>query len=205
MSHVPQPNVKNERMNLVEFKASVNSQLDKLITLFGPDFSMREVDLLVVLASEALRSGGLVRSLTYGNSPLMRAFSEACGASSAQPQRLTDKEYYTRCFLHEFMGDGVNNADRKHASHQLGLLDPERFTRWHDGPPPSLGWWPTQLRGKKSNALRWWDGKQWSFPVWSSDPPYIVSLTSGTPAWAEYQPQVQWRHRPTSWPVESFT
>lgn len=108
---------------------------------------------------------------------------------------------YTRDFSSAF----ADNADRKHADHMLALVDPERFTRWHDGPPPSLGWWPTQLRGKKSNALRWWDGKQWSFPVWPSDPPYIVSVTSETPAWDEVQPQIQWRHRPTSWPVESFT
>ena len=38
------------------------------------------------------------------------------------------------------------------------------MTKYHSGPPPSIGWWPTRI-GKSCREYRWWDGKRWSWPA----------------------------------------
>lgn len=35
------------------------------------------------------------------------------------------------------------------------------MTQWHEGPPPSIGWWPASTV-RNSDAIRWWDGREWS-------------------------------------------
>lgn len=32
------------------------------------------------------------------------------------------------------------------------------MNEWHHGPPPCIGWWPTE-----SDWFRWWDGECWSY------------------------------------------
>lgn len=32
---------------------------------------------------------------------------------------------------------------------------------WHTGAPPSIGWWPASIM-RDAEAIRWWDGKDWS-------------------------------------------
>lgn len=39
------------------------------------------------------------------------------------------------------------------------------MTKWHKGPPPSIGWWPAGIT-KQIDLLRWWNGEYWSVPVW---------------------------------------
>ena len=41
-------------------------------------------------------------------------------------------------------------------------------TKWHKGPPPSVGWWPASFCGGL-DSYRWWNGKKWSVPVSSSE------------------------------------
>jgi hypothetical protein len=33
--------------------------------------------------------------------------------------------------------------------------------KWHDGPPPHVGWWNAS-RTKQAITWRWWDGENWS-------------------------------------------
>lgn len=33
---------------------------------------------------------------------------------------------------------------------------------YHDGSPPSAGWWPTVSHLPNLYAMRWWNGKEWS-------------------------------------------
>jgi len=38
-------------------------------------------------------------------------------------------------------------------------------TVWHDGPPPHVGWWVASSL-EDELCWRWWNGKEWSYPVW---------------------------------------
>ena len=73
---------------------------------------------------------------------------------------------------------------------------------WHKGPPPSVGWWPASMF-KDDEAVRWWDGKQWSADAW---PDYSAAAAA---ARAKIRgpdvSNVEWRHRPESWPKRSRT
>lgn len=33
--------------------------------------------------------------------------------------------------------------------------------KWHNGTPPSIGWWPASF-GRNKDSIRWQDGKLWS-------------------------------------------
>lgn len=37
-------------------------------------------------------------------------------------------------------------------------------TRWYEGPPPEIGWWPASVAWD-TESIRWWNGKEWSLPV----------------------------------------
>lgn len=44
-------------------------------------------------------------------------------------------------------------------------IEPKVLSGWRKGPPPCVGWWPASVL-RNTQALRWWDGKQWS---WAAD------------------------------------
>ena len=74
-------------------------------------------------------------------------------------------------------------------------------TKWHNGPPPSCGWWPASAcRDKK--LFRWWNGRFWSWGVQEYSHTFTVQ---------EYSQKraevcgIEWTERPKSWPARSFT
>ena len=76
------------------------------------------------------------------------------------------------------------------------------MSKWHKGPPPSVGWWPASVRGMEG-IYRWWDGRRWSAPVMSQEPADFAghAATIKKPG----QKDVQWQHRPANWPERSKT
>lgn len=77
-------------------------------------------------------------------------------------------------------------------------------TVWHEGPPPSIGWWPASLvRNKK--CLRWWNGFAWSYAVYKADDPIVVARTAGRRAPTAVQGCIEWTHRPANWPERGRT
>jgi len=36
--------------------------------------------------------------------------------------------------------------------------------KWHNGPPPHVGWWNAS-NNKSPDVWRWWDGSRWSLSV----------------------------------------
>jgi hypothetical protein len=75
---------------------------------------------------------------------------------------------------------------------------------WHRGPPPSIGWWPTQ-EGESAFArgVRWWDGTRWSFAPRESDPPGIVQWCAEQRS--HMSPTLFWSERPAEWPSRGHT
>ena len=76
--------------------------------------------------------------------------------------------------------------------------------RWHKGPPPSIGWWPTRHYEQILTAdYRWWDGEVWSWPAFAHE--------SATKAahWAAKKElgrnDIEWTDRPKDWPERSKT
>lgn len=43
-------------------------------------------------------------------------------------------------------------------------IEPKVIGGWRKGPPPSIGWWPASCC-RNPRALRWWDGRRWSWAV----------------------------------------
>lgn len=75
-------------------------------------------------------------------------------------------------------------------------------TKWHSGPPPSLGWWPASI-GNMSGIYRWWDGIAWGEPCYKGTPIERVAQAARIRSWVSEQ--IQWQHRPASWPARSRT
>jgi hypothetical protein len=76
------------------------------------------------------------------------------------------------------------------------------MTKWHKGPPPSIGWWPASLCQDK-NSLRWWNGEYWSRAVKSN---FSMSLViKYAKMRAPFQSTIKWTHRPSTWPERSKT
>lgn len=79
------------------------------------------------------------------------------------------------------------------------------MTKWHSGPPPSLGWWPCEIRGWPYRGyLRWWNGRCWS---WAARP---NESAEDAARWANkldsYRAtDIIWSARPESWPERSKT
>jgi hypothetical protein len=74
--------------------------------------------------------------------------------------------------------------------------------KWQSGPPPSVGWWPTQ--DGFGPRLRWWNGKCWSVAVVQR----TTSERAGQFAGMETATPIQfikWSVRPKSWPEHSHT
>jgi hypothetical protein len=69
---------------------------------------------------------------------------------------------------------------------------------WHDGPPPSIGWWPASS-AKNPEYLRWWNGSCWSQPCRKGDPLLMVTFFAARPA--AHSSNIQWHLRPANWPA----
>lgn len=75
--------------------------------------------------------------------------------------------------------------------------------KWHSGPPPSVGWWPTS-RNVNIGNIRWWDGKNWSIEFWEGDTGF-VPMRDAHLHHSPFQNEIKWKHRPASWPARSRT
>jgi len=76
--------------------------------------------------------------------------------------------------------------------------------RWHKGPPPSLGWWPTKhYHNRDSATYRWWDGEVWSWPT------FMHESADKAARWAAKKEtlhvDIEWTDRPKNWPERSKT
>ena len=76
-----------------------------------------------------------------------------------------------------------------------------RDSQWHDGPPPSVGWWPASCTHDE-NALRWWNGNDWSSVCYQNDSSDYVACYAVK---RDDALRIKWQHRPASWPAQSFT
>lgn len=74
--------------------------------------------------------------------------------------------------------------------------------KYHSGPPPSIGWWPTSVIGYL--FYRWWNGKYWSCGVLGDAPMSRVKEMASRESLI-YPAAIQWAHRPKSWPKRSRT
>lgn len=81
-------------------------------------------------------------------------------------------------------------------------------TKWHKGPPPSIGWWQAS-NARQSRILRWWNGVHWSEPVHVTE---SAEKAARIAKFRDYGCSVQdiyegieWKHRPKSWPARSHT
>jgi hypothetical protein len=74
--------------------------------------------------------------------------------------------------------------------------------RWHKGPPPSMGWWPTLVLKTSLAGYRWWDGECWSWPSFAHE------SAAKAAHWAskkEDKHDIEWTDRPKNWPERSKT
>lgn len=79
------------------------------------------------------------------------------------------------------------------------------MTKWHSGPPPSLGWWPCRIKGwPDSNGLRWWNGRVWSWAALPGDSVENAARWANQTSPAASR-SIQWSARPDSWPERSKT
>lgn len=81
--------------------------------------------------------------------------------------------------------------------------------QWNDGPPPSIGWWPTRTRTIDDAypfmyALRWHDGVAWSIHAYESDCAEVAAVSAATHTGVQPQ-RIQWSARPSTWPQRSRT
>ena len=77
------------------------------------------------------------------------------------------------------------------------------MTKWHKGPPPSIGWWPASIQ-KDAGSLRWWDGECWSNAAEEKSSAWGVYLAATTRAFSR-QTDIEWTDRPEWWPARSKT
>lgn len=86
------------------------------------------------------------------------------------------------------------------------------MTTWHNGPPPSMGWWPTRVVSTNRHGpsflvvglLRWYDGRQWSGGVSTAGSARYAAIMAKTrAAWPDKR--IQWTDRTADWPERSRT
>ena len=75
------------------------------------------------------------------------------------------------------------------------------MTTWHEGPPPSIGWWPAS-RSREPDLFRWWNGKWWSVPARSWMTEEQAEVTAKLKSAVN---DIEWTDRPASWPERSRT
>ena len=79
------------------------------------------------------------------------------------------------------------------------------MTKWHSGPPPSMGWWPCRIGGEEFYIfLRWWSGERWSLAVSAKHSAESAAIIASTPTHYTTR-QIQWTARPADWPERSRT
>jgi hypothetical protein len=76
------------------------------------------------------------------------------------------------------------------------------MTKWHKGPPPSIGWWPASVN-RDENILRWWNGQYWSRALRSNDSIEIVEKFANVRTITHIP--IEWTDRPSTWPERSRT
>jgi hypothetical protein len=74
-------------------------------------------------------------------------------------------------------------------------------TKWHSGPPPSVGWWPAS-RFRDDAWMRWWDGERWSFAAHLS---FSAKQAEDKASMSADFTGINWTDRPASWPERSRT
>lgn len=79
---------------------------------------------------------------------------------------------------------------------------PEQKPKWHHGPPPSVGWWPT--RASWGESLRWWDGSRWSVGAFEHNSEVFAGEQATRPTSLDRR-LIMWTERPDSWPERSRT
>lgn len=75
--------------------------------------------------------------------------------------------------------------------------------KWKSGPPPAIGWWPTEEYS--GDALRWWNEKYWSIAIHPSASAKGAEYWACFPAPRTEENQIRWAHRPKDWPDRSKT
>ena len=79
------------------------------------------------------------------------------------------------------------------------------MTKWHSGPPPSMGWWPCKIKGWLAcGYVRWWNGQHWSLAVSAKRSAESAATIASTPTHYTTR-EIQWSERPDSWPERSRT
>ena len=73
--------------------------------------------------------------------------------------------------------------------------------KWHKGPPPSVGWWPAS-GFQFDDIYRWWNGTNWSKPAAKRDGKRLAAYMANLPSATD---DIEWQHRPASWPKRSRT
>ena len=69
---------------------------------------------------------------------------------------------------------------------------------WHKGPPPHVGWWPASAV-RKTNFLRWWNGRAWSGSVNMLANASTAAMIAKHEA-VSHLSDIEWRDRPNDWP-----
>lgn len=77
------------------------------------------------------------------------------------------------------------------------------MTKWHKGPPPSVGWWQASAF-RDPSMLRWWNGSYWSECAWKGCTERHIEHVSSNKAGFELY-EIEWKDRPKSWPARSKT
>lgn len=78
----------------------------------------------------------------------------------------------------------------------------EMSKQWFSGPPPTVGWWPASFT-RDATALRWWNGKCWSYAARRTYSQADVAWNASHPA--SEGDGIEWQHRPKNWPARSKT
>ena len=75
----------------------------------------------------------------------------------------------------------------------------------YEGAPPSIGWWPAGVFQKSAQSgmvLRWWDGKNWSFPAGTHNDSETAEQISRVKT---FRKKIYYTDRPKNWPAQSYT
>jgi hypothetical protein len=78
------------------------------------------------------------------------------------------------------------------------------MTKWHKGPPPSIGWWPASVV-RDANILRWWNGWCWSAAAEEKSSQWGVIVAASKRENLSLQTEIEWTDRPEWWPARSKT
>ena len=78
------------------------------------------------------------------------------------------------------------------------------MTKWHKGPPPSIGWWPASVV-RDANVLRWWNGEYWSAAAEEKSSQWGVYIAASNRENLSVQTDIEWTDRPEWWPARSKT